>query len=448
MKIRIICTVILLCSQSFFVANAQGGSAEELCNCTPANPLTIAVAREFMAQFGSPNSIPFAAPLAETINATANSRFYTTAFIPKENSFYFRFSLNGMLGFVRDDQKSFNTVLPWETPKGSQASIFSASTKFAGRDTVGAIMDVLYHLLNQGYKNGTITNLPPRTAATIFGNQPASFKVDRDELITTLESDPTYQALADSTFGNPTLKAQVDSVARLLPNTTFDLPPGLNISALIAAVPQIEIGSFMGTELLVRFIPQLNWGEAVGEFGFWGLGLKHSISQYFNKSDKTEDRLFDLAVQAVYQQTTLNNTYGESESNIKADAQIMSFNIHGSKTILTSSGTYLFDVYGGAGYESLNIDAKLTSYLPVTLQAELGLRTPRTCLDVEGKWAVVDEARGCFGDDQARVDDLSLKNSSIRATLGVSRQLGPISIFFDYSISQFNILSGGIQAHF
>ena len=445
MKIRIFCTLLFIASQSFFVANAQGGSAEELCNCTPANPLTISVAREFMAQFGSPNSVPFAAPLAETINATANSRFYTTAFIPKENSFYFRFSLNGMLGFVRDDQKTFNTVLPWETEKGKSATIITASTKFTNRDTVGAIMDVLYYLLNQGYTKGTITNQPPRTAATIFGNLPASFKVDRDELITTLQNDQSYQALA---IFNPNLKSQVDSVAQLLPNTTFDLPPGLNISSLIAAVPQIEIGSFMGTELLVRFIPQMNWGEAVGEFGFWGLGLKHSISQYFNKSDKTEDRLFDLAIQAVYQQTTLNNTYGESESNIKADAQIMSFNIHGSKTILTSSGTYLFDVYGGAGYESLNIDAKLTSYLPVTLQAELGLRTPRTCLDIEGKWAVVDEARGCFGDDQARVDDLSLKNSSIRATLGVSRQMGPISIFFDYSISQFNILSGGIQAHF
>lgn len=424
---------------------AQGGSSADLCNCKPADPLTIKVAREFMAQFGAPNSIPFAAPLAETINATANSRFYTTAFIPKENSFYFRVSLNGMLGFVRDDQKTFQTVLPWETTQGRSASIVTASTKFTNRDTVGAIMDVLYYLLNRGYTNGTITNQPPRTAATIFGNLPASFKVDRNELITTLESDPNYIALG---LLNPSLKTQVDSVAQLLPNTTFDLPPGLNISSLIAAVPQIEIGSIMGTELLIRFIPQMNWGEAVGEFGFWGLGLKHSISQYFNKSDKTEDRLFDLAVQAVYQSTTLNNTYGESESNIKADAQIMSFNIQGSKTFMTSSGTYLFDVYGGAGYESLNIDAKLTSYLPVTLQAELGLRTPRTCLEVDGEWAVVDPARGCFGDDQARVDDLSLKNSSVRATLGISRQIGPMSIFFDYSVSQFNILSGGIQAHF
>lgn len=435
--------VVVLSTSS--ITFAQGGSNEDLCNCKPADPLTIKVAREFMAQFGAPNSIPFAAPLAETINATANSRFYTTAFIPKENKFYFRLSLNGMLGFVRDDQKTFQTVLPWETTQGRSASIVTASTKFTNRDTVGAIMDVLYYLLNRGYTNGTITNQPPRTAATIFGNLPASFKVDRDELITTLETDPTYVALG---IINPSLKNQVDSVAKLLPNATFDLPPGLNISSLIAAVPQIEIGSFMGTELLVRFIPQMNWGEAVGEFGFWGLGLKHSISQYFNKSDKTEDRLFDLSIQGVYQSTTLNNTYGESASNIKADAQIMSFNIQGSKTIMTSSGTYLFDVYGGAGYESLNIDAKLTSFLPVTLQAELGLRTPRTCLEVDGEWAVVDPARGCFGDDQARVDDLSLKNSSVRATLGISRQLGPMSIFFDYSVSQFNILSGGIQAHF
>ncbi len=445
MSLNKLLLIIIVGIVTTFSVQAQGGSNEDLCNCKPADPLTIKVAREFMAQFGAPNSIPFAAPLAETINATANSRFYTTAFIPKENKFYFRLSLNGMLGFVREDQKTFQTVLPWETDQGRSASIVTASTKFNSRDTVGAIMDVLYYLLNRGYTNGTITNQPPRTAATIFGNLPASFKVDRDELITTLETDPTYVALG---LLNPNLKSQVDSVAQLLPNTTFDLPPGLNISALIAAVPQIEIGSFMGTELLVRFIPQMNWGEAVGEFGFWGLGLKHSISQYFNKSDKTEDRLFDLAVQAVYQSTTLNNTYGESSSNIKADAQIMSFNIQGSKTIMTSSGTYLFDIYGGAGYESLNIDAKLTSYLPVTLQAELGLRTPRTCLEVDGKWAVVDPARGCFGDDQARVDDLSLKNSSVRATLGISRQFGPMSIFFDYSVSQFNILSGGIQAHF
>jgi len=426
-------------------AFSQGGNPDDLCNCKPTNSLTIAVAREFMSQFGAPNSIPFAAPLAETINATANSRFYTTAFIPKENKFYFRFSINGMLGLVRDDQKTFKTVLPWETDEGKKASIITASAKYTGRDTVGAIMDVLYYLLNRGYTNGTITNQPPRTAATIFGNLPANFKVDREELITTLETDPNYIALG---FLNPNLKTQVDSVARLLPNATFELPPGLNISSLIAAVPQIEIGSFMGTEVLVRFIPTLDWGEAIGKFGFWGVGLKHSISQYFNPSDNPEERIFDLAVQAVYQSTTLDNTYGESRSNIRSDAQIMSINIQGSKTFFTGSGTYLFDVYGGAGFESLNIDAKLTSYLPVTLQSELGLRTPKTCFEVDGQWAVVDPSRGCFGDDQARIDDLSLKNSSYRATLGVTRKFGPVSIFFDYSLSNFNIISGGIQAQF
>ena len=63
--------------------------------------------------------------------------------------------------------------------------------------------------------------------------------------------------------------------------TNFTLPQGGNINTMIAGVPQIEIGSLWGTELLIRFIPPVNLGENIGDFAFWGLGLKHSITQYF-----------------------------------------------------------------------------------------------------------------------------------------------------------------------
>ncbi len=72
-------------------------------------------------------------------------------------------------------------------------------------------------------------------------------------------------------------------------------PGGLDIKSFGVAVPQISVGSFAGTQLVGRFIA-VKLGKAdIGDLKLFGIGARHSISQYFNQPP------VDLAVSGMYQ---------------------------------------------------------------------------------------------------------------------------------------------------
>jgi hypothetical protein len=154
----------------------------------------------------------------------------------------------------------------------------------------------------------------------------------------------------------------------------FTLPAGGNINTIVAGVPQIEIGSLYGTELLIRVVPPLDLGKYIGKFAFGGFGIKHSISQYFTEYIETSEgeifeySPFDLAIQIVYQGTDLQNKVGVTQSDLKANAQIWNANINISKSFEN-----IIDLYGGLSYDYIDIDARFKYYLPVETQMQLGL---------------------------------------------------------------------------
>jgi hypothetical protein len=191
------------------------------------------------------------------------------------------------------------------------------------------------------------------------------------------------------------------------------------MSYLVAAVPQFEIGSLWGTELLVRFLPPLELDTNVGKFAFWGIGLKHSLTQYF------EEAPFDAALQVVYQGTDLENTIGVTGASLKATGSIWNVNLQASKHF-----EGILDVFGGFSYENLIIDAKYTYVLPEEVQAAIRQTNPG------------------FVDNEPQTSNPIFKDTNYKAILGVARQFGPIAIFADYSISKFNIFSGGIEYRF
>ncbi len=115
------------------------------------------------------------------------------------------------------------------------------------------------------------------------------------------------------------------------------LPPGVNLSSVPLAYPQVSFATF-GTELLIRFLPSIELGEDA-KLNFWGLGLKHSISQYIP--------LFpvDLAAQIVYNKISITDI---------VDHKNLAFNVHASK----SFGIII--LYGGLQYESSTMDLEYT----------------------------------------------------------------------------------------
>lgn len=399
------------------------------------NPLAVDLTRVILKDVFESNAVPFVQPMVNTINATSNARFYSSAYVPKKVSkAYVRISANAMAGLINEDLK-------WYTPSldlGPREDVATGLAKYGsfklvdGRptyvignrydDTLGLSTLLMKELLRDAQAEGYF-GIPDR-AASLFGYAPGNAVVlpTKGDITTVLHKRPEY-LLLDSAG-----RAGIDALFQTLTlPPALTLPPGANMSRLIAAVPQIEIGSLYGTELLVRFIPPLELDTNVGDFAFYGVGLRHSISQYF------PERWFDCSVQGVYQHTTLTNTIGLTESKLSATATIMSANIQVGKQF----GKYV-DFYAGASYEHIDVTSTYTYTLPQETQIQLGL-LPEPPL---GQKAVPTPEQP--GDQRPQTSTVLAENLNLKYTVGISAHYGPWRAALDMNFSNFNIASLGI----
>lgn len=404
--------------------------AQQLLAQQRADPLTVAVVRDFGGELFLLNSISYLNPLVQLLNSTVNARMYHTAEVARKNSFYVRVGVNGMVGFVNPDQLTYAPTLPRQELDllrlAQYATIFPTVSI---RDTAGLVGYAMRVIINDGIKEGEIK--VPTTSPTFFGNQLQRFDIPKAYFRKRLVSPATNDPLAAIPAAT---RASIVPYIDRLPDS-YPLPNGQNLSFLPLAVPQIEIGSLFGTELLVRYIPLLNWGNNIGNFGFGAVGLKHSLSQYL------KDAPLELALQAVYQTTTLTNTIGVTGAKLRADATIFTGNVHASKRWGN------FEVYGGAAFDNLNITASYTFVIPRELQAQLGLLQLQR--DAQGNFFYTENAAAGYpGDTMPQTKTVSLQNSAIRGTLGMAYYLGPVSISVDYNRSSFHLVSAGIDVKF
>ena len=403
------------------------------------DPLAVDLTRSLSADLFQSNAVPYVQPMVTTLNATSNARFYDHAYVPAEvEKPYFKLSLNGMFGLINEDMRTFTPGLEFgprvnvvtELPKYGRIVIGpSGPTYVIGptyEDTLG-LANMLMKELFRDAMDSSYFGIPPQ-AATLFGNMPDNRVTlpSNSQLQVLLENRPEYKLMDTAT--QRILDSLVGAVA-LPPYLT--LPPGVDMSALIAAVPQLEIGSLWGTEALIRFIPPVEFDPNVGEFSFWGFGLKHSISQYF------PERWFDMAVQAVYQGTNLKNTVGFTESKLDASATIWSGNVHVSKEWWDA-----FAVYSGLNMEFIDVTSTYTYVLPQEIQIALGLLPEPP----PGEPAVPTPEQP--GDQQPQTSVVRVDNTNIKWTIGATVHYAGFRLAVDYSVSSFNIFSAGLSYQF
>lgn len=144
-------------------------------------------------------------------------------------------------------------------------------------------------------------------------------------------------------------------------------PGGFNVSSAPSAIYQIAGGAF-GTELMVRFFPQINIGDVTS--GLWGVGLKHNFSQWF------QGLPFDIALQILYNNLNLENNSDDETEYIKFDSKNFAINIHGSKTF-----EEMFVVYGGLQYESSTMDLDYYFQDPNELYPDIADSRQSTSID-------------------------------------------------------------------
>lgn len=265
----------------------------------------------------------------------------------------FEVGLVGMLAPVPEDKKTFQAILPDSIP-------YQGNTYFAGTDYDQHVVTPTA----LGSKTGGIVNtkqVPPK---------------------------PVFQFLGGT---------------------------GLKMVPLIA--PQLKIGGPLGTEAIVRYVPEIKLNDEVGKLQFVGFGVKHSISQWLPGpsiagASKPGEFPLDISVGLMYQVFTLKDTAGGDFIKTKA----FNIGVQASKKFL------LLTVYGGVGYESATTDISYR-YQPATEYAP-------------GLQPVPVKLEGIKGDN------------TLRITAGLKLHLPFLDVFADYSVAAQPVASGGVAISF
>ncbi len=300
--------------------------------------------QEKLEQFGVDNGKGYIKPFVNAYGTNFNSGLYNTAKVLKP--FRFGLNINMMLAFVPAEDKTFMPTRP----------------------------DLSMEYNNQTYY---LYDDPIDETATVFG---------KDGVM--IEHNPDLNAY-------PELNAS---------DLDIDLPNGANLPAVPLMVPQFHLGLPAGNELMIRGFPKYEISKDIGDVGFWGVGLKHSVSQYIPLVP------IDIAVQGVYQTLYVGDII--ELSNLAFNAEI-------SKRLL------VWTLYGGLGFERTKLKA-----------------------EYETEIMVYNENSNAFESEPLNIDFEIEGDNDFRTTFGIRYSLVLLKLYADYTISKYNVFNAGIGISF
>ncbi|MFN4082188.1 MAG: DUF6588 family protein [Bacteroidia bacterium] len=219
--------------------------------------------------------------------------------------------------------------------------------------------------------------------------------------------------------------------------TSFNLPPGLGVNSFIYLPnAQFCVGIVKKTDLIVRFIPQINNGDF--KAGAFGIGIKHDFKQWI---PGIADAPFDLSAIAVYNRA--NASYGLGENYVKPDSGV-------------TLGVLTPDQYKTQGFDfTLNgfmVGAIISKKLgPLTPFIGVQYNNAKATLKASGVYPITfiedDPSSPNFGEKKAvnLKDPLEITGNAngLRANIGLRFKLGPITFHGDYTLGKLNTINFG-----
>ena len=308
--------------------------------------------QEKLEQFGKDNGMVYVKPLVTAFGTTMNTGLFNTAKVLKP--FMFGLNVNMMLAFVPDEDKTFLPTRP---------DIF-ITNPVTGEDI---------YLYEE----------PTEESATVFGE---------DGIL--IEHNPAL----DDIPGMQNATSELD----------IQMPNGANLPLVPFLMPQFNLGLPFGNEIMIRGFPKVEISKDIGDLGFWGVGLKHSIDQYIPLIP------IDIAIQASYQNLYVGDLL--TFSNFNANLEV-------SKKLL------MWTLYTGVGYDKTNVSAEYTyEYTTLVEDENTGLFVPGTSeqdikFDVDGE-------------------------NEMRMTAGFRFSLLLLKLYADYTISKYPVFNAGIGISF
>jgi len=167
------------------------------------------------------------------------------------------------------------------------------------------------------------------------------------------------------------------------------------------ALPQVSF-SFMGTEVMFRYLPEIQLGNKDDKLSLFGIGVQHSVSRYIPLIP------VDVAVQILYSKLEITNL---------VTSKNLAFNAHASKTfgILTP--------YFGLQYESSSLDLTYKTNADVINENQTSLGNQNITVSLDG-------------------------DNTFRTTLGAALKLAVIVINADVNVGSQTTFTGGLSFEF
>jgi len=172
-------------------------------------------------------------------------------------------------------------------------------------------------------------------------------------------------------------------------------PDGADLPFIPIPNVTATVGLPKKTEFMIRWLPKVDLGEAVGYVDIWGVGLKHSIDQYLPLSDVLP---INIALQGTYQSLTVGDIV-----KIKTQAYYA----------IADVSIPIVSPYVGVGYEMANLKVDYTPKIE-------GYEGPKVKIDLDAA-------------------------NKMKMTIGLKLKPFPfVQLYGDYSISESNSINAGL----
>lgn len=267
-----------------------------------------------------------------------------------------------------------------------------------------------------------------------------TFLIDNDELTYLKLADPAInesQTVAGEKVSGPQIVYSVGGYNQ----PAFRMPEGLNSNFVPAPMIQAGIGLIKGTEVIVRYFPNVKISN--NEIGLWGIGGKHDIKQWIPGLKKLP------ALQ-------LSVMYGFTKLHTFIDLDVTKESI-GAESLDGEENNNWEDQYLKLVVKSQTANLLVSANLPVVcFYGGIGFVTTKTNLKFEGDFPTVQIPNGeTVPVVVAMTDpiDMEIKNqdgsvTKPRLNAGIRFKLAVVTIHFDYSWANYSVLTAGLGISF
>jgi hypothetical protein len=283
-----------------------------------------------------------------------------------------------------------------------------------------------------------------------WAKAPASaLSYDLSELDLNGEVSQTGNGLAPTIAGKQEVRPDVSysetvdlggGISEDVEYANYTVPNGAGVDFFPLPMGQITVGLPFGTDISARFVPLVHYRD-YGEIGLWGVGGKHSVSQWIPFIKRV--KILDISLQGGYTKVTSSvHVSVEPQANVEVDPnptfnwddQFVVQKVEGWTVNLLASQTLpVITFYQGIGYASSLVEVMLEGHYPIhSVITEDGSNLGRTTYEII--------------DDPIHMDFANFDN--VRLNVGARIKLGVFTLHYDFTKTLYATHSVGIGVSF